>query len=179
MAESGDLRHVQTRSLILRKAERTELPTIWTIVQFAIEQRRLDGSRQWQDGYPNPATLEDDLKKGYAYVIEESGEILLYAAIIFDPEPAYEAIEGRWLTDGPYLVMHRIAVSSQAKGKGIATAFFHLAEDLCRSKGVPSIKVDTNFDNAPMLRIMDKLGYTYCGEVYFRGSARKAFEKVL
>ena len=44
---------------------------------------------------------------------------------------------------------------------------------------VYSIKVDTNFDNVPMLRILDKLGYVYCGEVFFRGSARKAFEKVL
>ncbi|MFT4092143.1 MAG: hypothetical protein QM640_00795 [Niabella sp.] len=39
--------------------------------------------------------------------------------------------------------------------------------------------VDTNFDNAPMLHILNKLGYIYCGEVFFRGAARKAFEKVL
>jgi hypothetical protein len=39
--------------------------------------------------------------------------------------------------------------------------------------------VDTNFDNLPMLNIFEKLGYTYCGEVYFRGSARRAYEKVL
>lgn len=165
--------------MILRQAQRTELPAIWAILQFAIEQRRLDGSQQWQDGYPNPATLEDDLQQGFAYVLEADGELLLYAAVIFEPEPAYAAIEGRWLTDGPYLVLHRVAASPRAKGKGIATAFFRLAEDLCRSKGVHSIKVDTNFDNAPMLRIMDKLGYTYCGEVYFRGNARKAFEKVI
>lgn len=165
--------------MILRKAERKELPAIWAIIQFAIEQRRLDGSQQWQDGYPNMATLEDDLANGFAYVVEADGVILLYAAIIFEPEPAYDAIEGKWLTNGPYMVMHRIAASPQAKGKGIATAFFAMAEDLCRTRGVPSIKVDTNFDNGPMLRIMDKLGYTYCGEVYFRGKARKAYEKVV
>ena len=44
---------------------------------------------------------------------------------------------------------------------------------------LPYYKLDTNFDNAPMLKILDKLGYTYCGEVFFRGSARKAFEKIL
>lgn len=163
----------------LRKAERAELPTIWEIIQHAIEQRRRDGSSQWQDGYPNPTTLEDDLDKGVAYVLEANGELFLYAAILFEPEPAYEAIEGHWLTNGPYMVMHRIATSPQARGKGIATAFFRMAEDLCRSRGVPSIKVDTNFDNVPMLRILEKLGYTYCGEVYFRGSARRAYEKVL
>ena len=42
-----------------------------------------------------------------------------------------------------------------------------------------SIRVDTNYDNIPMLKLLAALEYQYCGEVYFRGSARKAFEKVL
>ena len=166
-------------AMLLRKAERSELPAVWAIIQFAIDQRRLDGSAQWQDGYPNENTLRNDMDKGQAYVLEADGELLLYAAVIFEPEPAYEAIEGRWLTKGPYMVLHRVAVSPQAKGKGTATTFFRMVEDLCHARGVPSIKVDTNFDNAPMLRIMDKLGYTYCGEVYFRGKPRRAYEKVV
>lgn len=165
-------------ALALRKAVPTDLPAIWGILQYAIEQRRLDGSTQWQDGYPNPGTVRDDLDKGRAYVVEREGELLLYAAVIFDP-PAYEAIEGRWLTDGPYVVLHRVAIAPQAKGQGIATRFFGLVELLALERGVPSIKVDTNFDNGAMLRILEKLGYTYCGQVYFRGSARRAYEKVL
>ena len=165
--------------MLLRKAQRSELPALWTIIQYAIEQRRLDGSTHWQDGYPNPITLESDLEKGAAYVLEAEGDLLLYAAILFEIEPAYEVIEGRWLSEGPYMVLHRVAVSPQAKGKGIATTFFRMAEDLCRERRVPSIKVDTNFDNQPMLRIMDKLGYTYCGQVYFRGGARRAYEKMI
>lgn len=163
--------------MVLRPAQALELPAIWAILQYAIEQRRLDGSAQWQDGYPNPDTVQSDMDRGAAYVLEENGEVLLYAAVLFEPEPAYEAIEGHWLSNGPYVVLHRVAASPQAKGKGIATAFFRMVEDLCRERGVPSIKVDTNFDNAPMLRIMDKLGYTYCGEVYFRGKARRAYAK--
>lgn len=31
-----------------------------------------------------------------------------------------------------------------------------------------SIKVDTNFDNIPMMKILDKLRYTYCGEIFFQ-----------
>ena len=53
------------------------------------------------------------------------------------------------------------------------------AEKLAREKGVESIRIDTNFDNIPMLKIIEKEGYKYRGEVYFRGSARKAFEKIL
>lgn len=163
----------------LRKATITEVPVIWEILQYAIAQRKADGSQQWQDGYPNENSIRNDVDNGSAYVLEDNGTILLYAAVIFDKEPAYENIEGKWLTEGDYMVLHRVAASPLAKGKGIATQFFQIIEDLCVQNNVFSIKIDTNFDNVPMLKIIDRLGYTYCGEVYFRGSARKAFEKVL
>ncbi|MDQ6531666.1 GNAT family N-acetyltransferase [Flavobacterium sp. LHD-85] len=168
-----------TEKLSLRKANLSETPQIWEILQDAIEQRRLDGSTQWQDGYPNELSVKNDIENGYGYVFTEDESILAYAAIIFDKEPAYENIEGKWLTDDDYTVVHRVAVSKLAKGKGIATKLFESIEGLSVENKIYSIKVDTNFDNTPMLRILDRLKYTYCGEVYFRGSARKAFEKRL
>lgn len=168
----------RTDNLALRKAHLSEKGLIWKILQDAIEQRKKEGSRQWQDGYPNEFSVSDDMEKGYAYVLTENEIVLAYVAVIFDKEPAYEVIEGKWLSDDDYLVLHRVAVSESAKGKGIATKLFGLLEDLCIQRKVYSIKVDTNFDNIPMLKIMNKLGYTYCGEVYLKGGVRKAFEKV-
>lgn len=168
-----------TEPFVLRKATVAEVPLIWDILQDAIEQRRLDGSTQWQDGYPNELTIQNDIQNGYAYVLTENESILCYAAIIFEKEPAYEIIQGKWLTDGDYAVVHRVAASKLAKGKGIATKLFKNIEDICINNNIYSIKVDTNFDNIPMLKILDRLNYTYCGEVFFRGAARKAFEKKL
>ncbi|WJS94692.1 GNAT family N-acetyltransferase [Flavobacterium johnsoniae] len=165
--------------LVLRKAVISEVPVIWEILQDAIEQRRLDGSTQWQDGYPNELTVKNDIEKGCGHVLTENESILCYAAIMFDRDPAYENIEGKWLTDGDYTVVHRVAVSKLAKGKGIATKLFEKIEGLSTDNNIYSIKVDTNFDNVPMLKILEKLKYTFCGEVYLRGSARKAFEKQL
>ena len=105
----------------LRKAKQSELAIIWEIIQYAIEQRRLDGSQQWQDGYPNINTVQEDLEKGYAYVMEDNGMVLLYAAIIFGKEPAYEIIEGKWLTHDDYAVLHRVA----AFHNNVQHHFFH------------------------------------------------------
>jgi GNAT superfamily N-acetyltransferase len=168
-----------TENLILRKADISEVPQIWSILQDAIEQRRQDGSTQWQDGYPNELTIQNDIQNGYAYVLTENESILCYAAIIFEKEPAYEEIQGKWLTNGDYAVVHRVAASKLAKGKGIATKLFKNIEQICITNNIYSIKVDTNFDNTPMLKILEKLDYSYCGEVFFRGAARKAFEKKL
>jgi len=163
----------------LRKALFSESPVIWGILQQAIEQRRKDGSRQWQSGYPNEQTVHDDISNGYAYVLVDNDVIIAYAAIIFGVEPAYTAIQGKWLTNEDYVVIHRVATSNAVKGKGVATLLFKMIEDLSLQHKVYSIKVDTNFDNVPMLKIMEKLSYTYCGEVFFHGAARKAYEKVL
>ena len=165
--------------MILREAAYSELLFIWEILQQAIAQRKKDGSDQWQNGYPNQQTVHDDITNGNGYVLINNNVIIAYAAIIFGIEPAYNDINGEWLTNDDYAVVHRVAVSNAVKGKGIATHLFKEIEYLCVERKVYSIKVDTNFDNIPMLKILDKLSYTYCGEIFFIGAARKAFEKVL
>lgn len=164
---------------MLLKARESDLPVIWEILQDAIARRRAEGSDQWQNGYPNEQTARDDLAAGNAYVLVENEVVLAYAAIIFGNEPAYDAIDGRWLTDGKYAVVHRLARSSKARNKGIATGLLKMAEDLCIREGVRSIRLDTNFDNAAMLKILDALDYSYCGEIFFQGAPRRAYEKVL
>ena len=165
--------------LNFRIATEIDIPIIWEILQQAISRRKNDGSTQWQDGYPNLETVKADVEKGQNYVLTENGVVIVTAALIFNDEPAYDEIEGKWLSDGEFLVVHRVGVSNEVAGKGYAKKLFVLMEDFAKGNQVFSIKVDTNYDNLPMLKILEKLGYTYCGEVYFRGGARKAFEKLL
>jgi GNAT superfamily N-acetyltransferase len=165
--------------MTLRQASATELPFIWEILQQAILQRKLDGSKQWQDGYPNEQTVRNDMQHGCAYVLVDDETIIAYAAIIFDIEPAYNALDGQWLTVGDYAVVHRVATAKAVKGRGVATSLFSMIEDLCKARDIYSIRVDTNFDNVPMLKVLKRFGYTYCGEVFYEGAPRQAFEKVL
>lgn len=166
-------------NLILRKARISEAEIIWQILQQAIERRRKDGSNQWQDGYPNLEVVKTDIFLGKGYVLEIDNAIAAYAALVFNDEPAYNEIIGNWLTNDDFLVIHRVAVSDDFLGKGIAVLLFQKLEEFAKENQVFSIKVDTNFDNLAMLHILEKLNYHYCGEVFFRGGARKAFEKVL
>lgn len=170
---------ITTQNLQFRKATHKDSEEIWKILQQAILRRKNDGSLQWQDGYPNPAIINNDIENGFGYVLVENEMAVGYYAIVLNDEPAYENIEGKWLTNQEFLVVHRVALSDEVLGKGYATEIFYWIEDFTKKQQIYSIKVDTNFDNAPMLHILDKLGYIYCGEVYFRGAPRKAFEKVL
>ena len=163
----------------LRLAHFEDKNTIWEILQAAIEQRRKDGSDQWQNGYPNEQTVITDIQNNYGYVLVDNKTIIAYAAIIFGVEPTYKDIQGQWLSNGDYAAVHRVATTEALKRKGMGSYLFLLIEELCLEKNVFSIKVDTNFDNVPMLRILDKLNYTYCGEIFFSGASRKAYEKLL
>ena len=163
-----------------RKAEVKDILQIWEILQQAIARRKIDGSQQWQDGYPNKVVIQQDIAKGVGYVLTEHEDTIIgYAAILFNDEPAYKQLNGTWLTNEDFVVVHRVAISDDYLGKGLAQKIFLYTEDLAIENNIFSIKVDTNFDNIPMLKILEKLGYTYCGEVTFRGGVRKAFEKKL
>ena len=162
-----------------RKATVSDITQIWVIIQQAIERRKNDGSQQWQDGYPNETVIQQDIAKSTGYVLTDGDTIAGYAAILFNDEPAYELLKGKWLTNGDFLVVHRVAISDDYLGKGLAQKIFLFTEGLALENNILSIKVDTNFDNIPMLNILEKLGYTYCGELTFRGGVRKAFEKKL
>ena len=166
----------------IRIAKINDLDTIWNLLSQGIEKRRVEGSNQWQDGYPNRDIVINDINHEYGLVIEnDNKKILGYLAMIDNIEPAYEEIIGDWQSPKgeKYVVFHRLIVDQQNPIKGLATWILKEVENFVSEKGIKSIKVDTNFDNHGMLRVFEKLGYQYCGKVYFRGSERLAFEKII
>ena len=114
-----------------------------------------------------------------AAAAQAQGNVVAYGAVVFDGEPAYDAIEGAWLTDGDYVVLHRMAVADGEKGRGVATEFMRRVEAMACGRGTGSMRVDTNFDNRYMLRMLGRLGFVYCGKVRYRSGERLAFEKTL
>ena len=108
---------------------------------------------------------------------KECHAIIAYGAVVFDGEPAYEALEGKWLTDGPYVLVHRIAVADGERGKGVAAEFLRHVEEMARERGIGAFRIDTNHDNHPMLRLLERTGFTPCGKVVYRSGERLAFEK--
>ena len=167
-------------NLSLNKAVIEDLDFIWNILQQAIQKRKEEGSDQWQDGYPNPDVIKDDIYNGFAYVVKQNNsDIIAYVAISDKEEIAYNDLVGEWITDNQYIAIHRLAVSQEIKIKGLGTWIMLEAEKVALSKNINSIRVDTNFDNVGMLRVFEKLDYHYCGEVLYRGGMRKAFEKIL
>src|SRR5690606_37167083 len=117
-------------------------------------------------------------KDGYV-AIDHTGRIVGYIALIFDGEPAYDLIEGIWLTHRPFSFIHRLAVSQYQRLKVLSTWMLDETDRISLYMGYLMLKEYTNFDNTGMISVFEKRGYSYCGIVYFRGAGRRAFEKKL
>ena len=95
----------------------------------------------------------------------------------FDGEPAYKDIQGKWNTSENYVVVHRMAFTDNARGKGISGIAFRLVEELSRKRGISSFRVDTDAGNKKMQHVLQKNGFTYCGTIWFDNSEKIAFDK--
>ncbi|HEX9980205.1 MAG TPA: GNAT family N-acetyltransferase [Flavobacterium sp.] len=160
----------------VREATQADIDVILLIVDEARNIMRETGNAtQWDNGYPSREIISDDINRRQAFICVADGEIAGYFCFIkgTDPDPNYTAIEGAWLDDAPYGVIHRLA--SGRKVKGIARKAFDFA-----FSQTSNIRVDTHHDNIPMQNFLKKAGFTYCGVIYVHdGTPRDAFQKKL
>ncbi len=164
----------------IRKATVEDLASIMEIIADAQHFLRTEGVDQWQDGYPTQAIMAEDIEQRNLYVIENShATIIAIAAIIFDSEPTYSTIHnGKWPNSAPYAVIHRMAVRKATRRSGLAKQLFRYAEQLCQERGIKNIRVDTHSENSAMQSLLQRLGYTYCGQITLQsGAPRIAYIK--
>ena len=125
-----------------------------------------------EDGHIGGAfeLLISDLKKEQLYVMEETGEVHAVFVLAEGPDSTYAKIDGAWLSDMDYMVIHRIA--SDGKSRGI------LSEALRFGFGkTPSIRIDTHSNNHIMQTLLKQYGFTYCGIIYLEnGDPRLAYQ---
>ncbi len=127
---------------------------------------------QWGDGYPERDMIEGDIAEGKLYVCAECEKLLAVFYYAAEDDKTYHVIDGGWLSDAEYGVVHRIAV--RERGRGIAAACINWAYGQ-----TGNIRIDTHADNIPMQKLLAKLGFTYCGTIYVRdGSPRRAYQKI-
>ena len=166
----------------IRPATEADLPALPPLFEAARAIMRADGNlHQWEDGYPGLDAVRADIDRRGGYVIESvmpgpTGHLSIprivgYFALLPSPEPTYDRIDGAWLTDGPYGVIHRIASYPDVHGIfrtiiGFATARY------------PHLRIDTHRDNRIMQHLIAQQGFTYCGIIWLlSGAERLAYER--
>ena len=158
----------------IEQAGEEKFPEILEIYSSARDfMRECGNGEQWKSAYPPRELVESDIKKGNLYTVTDCGEILCVFYEDFGEDADYRSIyEGEWRTKAPYGIIHRIAVSNRARGRGVsAIVFSHVLEKY------GSVRIDTHRNNIPMQRALAKFGFERAGIIYIRGGEeRVAYE---
>ncbi len=156
----------------VRQAREADLPRILEIYEYARSfMARTGNPNQWGKTNPPRKTLEEDIRRGDLYVVED-GALHGVFAWFTEPDPTYAYIEdGAWLSDTPYGTIHRVA----ADGSG---GVFGAVMDFAQER-IPHIRIDTHHDNKVMQHVLAKYGFFRRGIIYLaNGDPRIAYEKV-
>jgi RimJ/RimL family protein N-acetyltransferase len=155
-----------------------DIPSLLKLYEHARRYMVENGNpHQWPHWYPSREILMNDIKNGGYVILDENPDdekAVIIGAFILEEnacEEAYDTIEGQWLNEEPYAVIHRCATLHNQKGIG---QFFM---DWCFTKAT-NIRVDTHEDNIPMIKFLKKNNFTYCGIVLYKDIyPRLAYQK--
>ena len=85
----------------LRTAAPEDLGKIMELIDQAKAFLKRNGVDQWQNGYPDQTCIEEDIRKGKGYLCILDHDIAGYVCIDFEGEPAYDTLDGKWLSIQP------------------------------------------------------------------------------
>lgn len=158
---------------MIRRANKEDIKFIMRIYEAAKKKMRADGNlHQWSDKYPDEETLLNDIARGELYIAHDGNEIYGVFMLSFSGEDTYKVIQGAWLNDEPYAVIHRIA--SFGKGKNLLKDAINLAFEKTNN-----IRIDTHEDNNIMRTLLKKLGFIYTGIIHLKnGDERRAYQLI-
>ena len=157
---------------MIRKETAEDLPEVEKIYARARAYMKETGNpNQWKDSHPSMELVRGDIADGTGYVAFDEDGIYGVFRFAVEEDPTYLKIDGAWLNDEPYGVIHRIAASGRRKG---------LLREVCEFADgfAPDIRIDTHADNAVMHHLLKKLGFTRCGVIYLaNGEPRIAYQR--
>lgn len=163
---------------MVRKARINELDQIMNIYAYAQKfMASHDNPTQWGTSHPSREMIEADIHNGECNVVYDICETemssVIYGVFFFRAanDPTYDYIEGQWLNDESYGVIHRIA--SDGSHKGVLEEAINYGRQFTNN-----IRIDTHENNYVMQNALEKKGFAKCGIIYLEdGDPRVAYHK--
>lgn len=150
-------------SMKIRLAQLNDIPHIMQLVSEVVPLMNASGNFQWDSSYPNVAVFEKDMALSNLWVAELNQSIAGISAITTGQDPEYAQVG--WDLNETAIVTHRLAVSINHRGQGVAERLLQKAEDEARRRGINTLRVDTNTQNTATQKLFPKMGYVFAGEI--------------
>ena len=137
-------------------------------------------SGQWQGKEPSIATIEKDIHHQHFYLLFEDEQPCGGAALV-SHEPAYDSLlEGQWLNQEPYIVIHRFFIAPSFQGRHLSKVLLAQIERHILNHRIHNVRLDTHALNQPMRGLLARLHYPQVGKAWLANAGeRLVYHKVL
>ncbi len=151
----------------IRQAREADMEQVVELYKNCTIKMNQSGLFNWHSTYPDSETLSGDIRNGTLYILETDR---IHGAVALNDDQPIEYAEVNWeYLSGPFLVVHRLAISPDHQGKGYAVIMMEFAEKLAKSSACSSIRMDVYTINIPGRNLYKKLNYKELNEFYFPG----------
>ncbi|WP_171014899.1 GNAT family N-acetyltransferase [Culicoidibacter larvae] len=127
--------------------------------QKAREKMQQAGIEQWTLTYPNYEILAADIKTGSMFVIQNEAKQIA-GFVVLDNKSSAEYHQQPWQENKSVLFIHRVVVSPDFQGQGVATQLIQHCEAIARTQKIKAIHSSTHFRNIPMQYVFLKNDYS-------------------
>ena len=144
------------------------------------KQMAAHGSGQWQGKEPSLATIEEDILFQRYYVFFEDNQPCGGSALM-TYEPGYDhLLEGQWLNQDPYRVIHRLFIAPSFQGRHLSKILLEKLEQQVQHQHIRNIRIDTHALNQPMCGLLNRQHYQFVGKAWLaQAGERLVYHKVL
>ena len=164
----------------IKTATEEQLEQILALLSVVVKDMNSKGFFQWGEDYPTRDMFEKHIADKGLRVMIDDGKIIGYVLITEEQDKEYTHVD--WVDkDGRSIVIHRLAITPERQGQGLANQLMDFAEDFAREKGFTSIRLDTYSDNVRARKFYENRGYEYRGITHFKQREKEyfCFEKIL
>lgn len=163
---------------IFRKSKKSDIDQLIEITKDSIQSQINLKIPTWNNNYPSKETFIEDIEKNQGFVLEKNSKIIAYGAICTGIEEMYlNPINGKINHDEKYTTIHRIMVNKEYRGKNLSAEIINKLIKISYKNGYFIVRIDTNEENYPMLKIIEKLKFKHIARVIFPDkTSREVFE---
>lgn len=116
--------------------------------------------------YPTESSVREMTEAECQYVCRVDGQIVAAFVLNDDPQDEYSKVRfGKSLSQGEYLVIHALAVSTALQGHGMGKQIVQFCIDYARASGYKAIRLDVVPTNFPARKLYEQCGFVYLGDV--------------
>ena len=160
------------------KATKEQTKEVFSVFSAAVNHMEQQGIHQWDEIYPDLPTITEDIAKNQMYIGMIDNNIAVCFVLSEEYDEEYKNGKWQW-PDSKFCVIHRLCVNPEFQNRGIAAKTLDFIENISKSQGYESIRLDCFTQNPYSRKLYEKAGYTVVGYADWRKGRFELREKYI